>query len=376
MPNQALFYPYIDIQDDQWLKTSLLYWDEIRTIVPESIQNPYQSNTTEALYDMDLLTPIRVSSNMDEIENLSESVLTYLSTNEGARIVASNGQQSSIIHSEKLPYQLSDFTRIHPEKLPYRIRKELRDVFSDVDQNGWLRVNSGFANFYMTLLATKLSERTGASLVTSDTMANDLAIAVHLDAPLGHEVSSLMEDEWHHRRRRHREYQAYGSRVERPPVIAEGLLANLAISKICILENNSIENIIDFKRTHSDELGLFRQKTSELCSGIDSDLPIEALQEKVASIYANELVPSINNLKSALTGKNIKWKAEGLMKLSFMSASSYSALAVAGLSTPLAILAGAGISLTAMGVLHNIEKREEIRNSPFAYLMSAEKKFT
>jgi len=147
MSNQALFYPYIDINDEQWLKTSLLYWDEIRTIVPETIKNPYQSNTTEALYDMELLTPIRVNSNMNEIEDLAESVLAYLSTNEGSRIVASNGQQNSIIHSEKLPYQLRDFTRIHPEKLPFRIREELSYIFKEVDQNGYLHVNNGFANF-------------------------------------------------------------------------------------------------------------------------------------------------------------------------------------------------------------------------------------
>jgi hypothetical protein len=58
-----------------------------------------------------------------------------------------------------------------------------------------------------------------------------------------------------------------------------------------------------------------------------------------------------------------------------MSAGSSSVLAVAGLATPVALLAGAGISLTAMGVLHNVDKREAIRNDPFAYLLSAQKAF-
>jgi hypothetical protein len=376
VPNQALFYPHIDINDDQWLKTSLLYWDELRTIVPESIRSPYQNNSTEALYDMGFLIPIRVNSEMHEIEELSEEVITYLTTNEGARIIASDGYRGSVIHSEKLSYQLDKFSHIHPEKLPSYVRQELELIFRDADEEGWLRVDSGFANFYMTLLASKLSERTGASLVTSDSMANDLAVAVHLDAPLGREVSHIIVDgDWRYMRRHRREYEAFGRRTPHPPVVAEGLLANLAISKICITENNSIEDIVNFKQSHSDELGLFHQKISELCSGIEEDIPIEAMQEKVASIYRNEVEPSINNLKDALSGKNVQWKAEGLMKLTFMSASSYSALAVAGLSTPFALLAGAGISFTAMGVLHNIEKRNEIRNSPFAYLMSAEKNF-
>ena len=373
MPNQALFYPYIDIKDDEWLKTSLLYWDEIRTIVPESMQTPYQSDLTKVLYDMEVLTPIRVNSEMDELNDLSEAVITYLSTNEGARIVASKGQRNTPIHSQKLPYQLEELVDIHPEKLPYTIRNELDRVLRGVDEDGWLRVDNGFANFYMTLLATKLSGRTGASLVTSDSMANDLAVAAHLDAPLGHDVSNIVVNDWRRTGRSLREYEAFGRRNSRPSAIAEGLLANLAISKICITENNSIEDIMNFKHSYSDELGLFHKKISELCGSINEDIPVEAMQEKVASIYSNEVEPSINNLKAALDGKNIQWKAEGLMKLTFMSASSYSALAVAGLSTPLALLAGAGISLTAMGALHNIEKRNQIRNSPFAYLMSAEK---
>lgn len=376
MPNQALFYPWIEIKDDQWLKTSLLYWDEFRTIVPESITNPYKTDSTIALEGEGLLNPIRVRSDMEEIEDLADSVLTYLSTNEGARLVASNGYRGSIIHEEKLPYQFDKFADIHPEKLPYRVRDELRHLFRDSNRDGsWLTVDTGFADYYMTLLASKLSERTGASLVTDNSMANDLAVAIHLDAPLGQRAGQTIGEEWHVRRHRHRDYAAYGSRRRYPAAVAEGLLANLAISKINIAEQTPIQDLIDFKRKYSDEFGRFHKAVHDLCSGIEGDVPVEALQERISTIYRNELEPSLNSLKAALDGKKIKWKAEGLMKLAFMSASSYSALALAGLSTPVALLAGAGISLTAMGVLHNIEKRDRIRNDPFAYLLSAEREF-
>ncbi len=46
---QALFYPWIDIRDEAWLKTSLLYWDSVRTIVPESIDAPYSTEVGRAL---------------------------------------------------------------------------------------------------------------------------------------------------------------------------------------------------------------------------------------------------------------------------------------------------------------------------------------
>lgn len=38
---RALYYPFIDIQNSDWLKTAVLFWDCISTIVPESHQHPY-----------------------------------------------------------------------------------------------------------------------------------------------------------------------------------------------------------------------------------------------------------------------------------------------------------------------------------------------
>lgn len=31
---KALYYPTIDIEDSEWMKTAILFWDEINTIVP------------------------------------------------------------------------------------------------------------------------------------------------------------------------------------------------------------------------------------------------------------------------------------------------------------------------------------------------------
>ena len=84
MPSsQALYYPWIDIRDEAWLKTSLLYWDTVRTIVPESIEAPYSSETGCALQEAGFLVPLRVHSSMEEIEELTGDALTYLTSSEG-----------------------------------------------------------------------------------------------------------------------------------------------------------------------------------------------------------------------------------------------------------------------------------------------------
>lgn len=59
---KALYYPTIDIEDDEWIKNAVLFWDEINTIVPESMQNPYQNVDSKFLFDEGILKPIYLSS--------------------------------------------------------------------------------------------------------------------------------------------------------------------------------------------------------------------------------------------------------------------------------------------------------------------------
>ena len=159
--SQALYYPWIDVRDEAWLKTALLYWDSVRTIVPESIDAPYSTDTGRNLQDAGFLVPLRVHSGMEEIEDLSADVLTYLGSVEGAELLISgSGGHRRDIHVEKLPYELGRLADIHPEKFPYEIRHLLRDLASPSGRGqDWLRVDEKFANFYMTLLASRLSER-------------------------------------------------------------------------------------------------------------------------------------------------------------------------------------------------------------------------
>ena len=59
---KALYYPSIDIPNSDWLKTAVLFWDSISTMVPESVSHPYMSNDTEYLADVGFLQPIIINS--------------------------------------------------------------------------------------------------------------------------------------------------------------------------------------------------------------------------------------------------------------------------------------------------------------------------
>ncbi len=259
---------------------------------------------------------------------------------------------------------------MHPEKLPHEIRYMLRDFERSSERGGeWLNVNDGFANFYMTLLANRLSDRVGARLVTSLPTADRLAVSARLDAQL----NGLIPWGMHGHHRSWREYEVLGRRRRMPRHLAPGILANLAIERIGIAQETSLEQLIDFRTQHRDELAIFRAEIDKLAASVDTDEPIEALRQRIADIYSNNVVPAIANLKSALDGRRIRWLSDGLQKIAFLSVGSSSVLAATGMPIPTALLAGAGLSLIVSGVMYNVDRRESLRQNPYTYLLSIER---
>lgn len=365
--SQAIYYPFIDISDEGWLKTSLLYWDSVRTIVPESIKSPYRSRTGRALQDTGFLSPLRVHSEMDEIEELVPEVLAHLSSPDGIALLAGGADGvTHDIHIQKLPGRMGRLWDIHPEKLPYEIRGILERIGSPSRRgNQWLEVDEGFAMFYMTLLANQLAERVDAAVVTPSPAAERVAIAARLDAQL-----PLIP--WHpHGPPWWREYEAFGRRRRMPRRLAPGMLAQLTLQGVAISPNTSVDDLLKFREAHKDELARFRTEISNLAGAVNEDLPVEALRQRVSDIYSNQVDPAIAELKRALDGRRIRWVAEGLLKLASVSAGP--ALLAAGASVPIALLAGAGLSLVVLGTMYNVDKRDTLRKDPFAYLLSAQK---
>lgn len=369
--SQALFYPWIDIRDEAWLKTSLLYWDSVRTIVPESIDAPYSTETGRALQDAGFLVPLRVHSGMQEIEELTDDALTYLNTSEGGELlVMGTEDRRHLIHVDKLSTSLVRLPMFH-QKFGHEVLHFLSRRASPSSRGSdWLQVDEGFALFYMTLLANRLSERISAALLTPIPTAERLALSARLDAQLNEIVPWGLDDP---SRRRWQEYEAFGRRRRLPRSLAPGLLAQLAIQQVAIAPDTPIDRLLEFREQHKAELALFRTKIEQLTSAVEADLSMEALRQRVLDLHTNEVAPAIANLKEALEGCRIRWLSEGLLKIAFLSAGSSTMLVAAGLAVPTALLAGAGLSLIVSGTTYNVDKRESLRSNPYAYLLSLER---
>jgi hypothetical protein len=359
---RALYYPHIDIPDEGWLKTAALYWENIQTIVPASIRRPYSSRTARELEEAQVLSAFNVDPDMEIMERLAEKAGAYLESPEFERIMRENGiNEYALIHPEKLPREIREICEIHPEKPPYELQYRLRELMGG-GKDGWMHVHPAFANFYMTLLATELSAGSGIGLLTDTPSSERLSTVARLNAPPA--LRSM-------RRRR----SPFGFDQSMPRDTAQGLLAQLTLKQLTISKDTPVKEILNFKRDHKSELGRFRTKLAELTGSVESDLPAEALQQRVADIYTNDVGPAIEDLKEALKGARIKYAIESFLKTSSLSIPTGSALMYFGHGTPQALLAVAGISLTASTVLYSLDRRKELRGDPFSFVLAAQRSF-
>jgi len=361
---KSLYYPWIDIRDESWLKTAALYWDHVQTIVPDAIDNPYSSATAIALQDAEILTPFRVHSDHEDIEELVPDVIRYLKSEEGLQLLSNADRQYVYLHPDKMPRSLDRLSRLHPGKMAYMLEDMLHDIgLSRPGRDGFLEVDSKFSEFYMTLLATKISENIGAGLVTSSSLPHNLSLKVKADAAMP-SILGRRDEELSFRRHRDRV----------PREVAQGLLVELMMEKITLDPETPIEAIIKYREQYSSELGRFRNKVGELTSSLPDDAPLGAMQQYAQDLYLNEVQPSIEDLKKSLSGNRIKWLTNSWMKIAFISAGSSSMLIGMGLATANALLVGAGISLVGSGILYNVDKQDTIRSNPYSYLLGLENK--
>lgn len=358
---QALYYPWIDVQNSTWLKNAMLYWDKIHTIVPESLKTPYRNNDSEEFYDNGQLIPLRVNSNMRDVNILEDKVWEYFNTKETAALFLTNTSNGKInLYRDKLPPGLRN-SLLYLEKLPSQVRYAFEHLMEN--KGSTVSTDAKFAHFYMTLLATSLAENRNFSLLTDTSAYKNLSQIVQLD----NTINLIQPDIDFNRHRYHNDQKQ----------LSEALLSNLLIERINLAPNTPAKKIIKFKKEYKDELGRFRTKVSELSATLKMKADIRVIRQQIEDLIINEIKPAQDDLKNALISNRIKC-AKGFFTISFFSIPSTS-LAQIILGTtlgPVALFAAAGVSVTTQAVMYNKEKKGILNKNPYSYLLMLEKKFT
>lgn len=356
--NKALFYPSVYIDNDDWLKSSLLFWDEINTIVPESLGDTYNSKTKRILAERGILKPEIVNPDHLIVRELSKDILEFLNTEEGIQLLnphihkaGLSSDEMTYMHSDKLGNELKRLFEISPSEMPWQKLFHIEDVWVD----GWRIFSSSFVNYYMTLLANRLCEDKGLRLLTNNSMCSNLSTKIKLGI-----------------KGRNPQNDNYEERLNQQ--IAQGILTNLIIERIDFHPSTNVIDILAFKKDNQDSLGLFRSNLKKLLKEIPTDSSVMILKEEVENIYNDEFLPAYNNLKKQLDTSPLKWTCNNFAKIGFFSVGTTSVpLALLGLTVPQALLAGAGISMVSSLISYNIDKQEMLRENPYNYLFEIEK---
>lgn len=156
----------------------------------------------------------------------------------------------------------------------------------------------------------------------------------------------------------------------------QGLIVDIIVNDLRISPDTHLGDIIEFKKRHKDELGLFRTELVRLTQGISQDLSIDAMRQQIYDVYTNDFLPAYNNFKRALKGLGIKWISDNFLRVSTFSigATSVPTALMAG-NVKQALLAGVGVSILASKVSYSVEKQKYIRESPYSYLLCTEQEW-
>lgn len=176
MNTKALFYPAIEINDKNWLKANLLFWDEIYTIVPHSFNNPYTNRITEILSEREIIKPEYVNPDHIAVKELSQYILEFINTEEGLNLLHHDTIRGRIHRDKRSRIHFDQLSRLHSCKMLY----ELRSVLEHEMDEDWISMDSNFAAYYMTMLANKICEQTGYRLLPDNPLYSNLLDNVKL----------------------------------------------------------------------------------------------------------------------------------------------------------------------------------------------------
>lgn len=363
---RALYYPHIDINDDTWLKNALLFWEEVCTIVPESVEEPYTNDTSRYFSDQSLLSPLVVNPRMEEIEALAETAIDHLFSQESITLYASPQRNDfANIHPDKLPRDIQRFIDIHPDKLPVLLNNIYKTLNND-GNNGWMRVPARFGYYYMTILAANLAGHRGLSLVTNQGAAEQLANSVRFDLA-GALTGHYPLYPYLHRRHRHR---------RNATALAEGIITRLLLDGFGVPPDTPAPQIVSFRRNYQDELNRFKRELNQLIRVAELNEPYEEIVHQAESLY-NDVVQALSDLKQALKGTLTTNLTRAVLQLCFVAVpATLGAVTYTGASPAMPLILGTGLSLTASSVFYNVQKEAMLRNSPYSYLYYLENELT
>jgi hypothetical protein len=359
-----LYYPTINIPTKSWLRHSLLYWDEVSSIVPQSWNGNYLhklSPDINYLIDEGQFRPISPNElitkadNWDKLSEFENELIDVYESTQFKNFMQRQPFRQSRIHIDKVNSQL--LSRIHQNKTSgnlYHFLKEHGLAKQDRSNDEWFLFENHAALIYMSVLAKYLAEVDN----NHTTIGTDYSV-----------------------------YEKFNfkrvNNAEAFPVVNLNLV-NILPSPT---PNVPLEKIIDFKKERKDELVYFRKILMDLQNKISKAKSQQELNDIAVSFQENMKV-GIKTLRATFKDYRMEFISKTLKSLIGIKSPStwFAAASVADQyypflnNEPISIPIKVGTTLLAGAVevySNYIEVRNKMfaktRDSSFSYLLQAQR---
>lgn len=275
-----LYYPTIRIEDGYWLRNAILYWDEVASIVPGTNYTEINSPEVEFLREAGIYKPVRPSvlQNNNEIcMKFCEEVKENIRYRRKRKFSSSKNQSKeafSSVHEEKMSMMVGSM--VHIDKAPLSVLDFLIEegiALRNCD-GPWINMRTQDAEIYMSVLAKYL-----AALNNNMDFGTDRAYKFYY--PYIKSSSSKVDDK-----------QVY---------------LDIALQEILPMPNLDIplQDIIDFKMDHMDQLRQFRRHIEAFQWGLKYCSDGEEVCERIA-VFRREINDEVNEIDELIRTKNIR----------------------------------------------------------------------
>lgn len=278
MKRSLLYYPKINIEDNEWLRNAILYWDEVCSIVPRNcdylispeLQYLEQQDFYRALNPMDLfISDFRESFEDEVIKRLNYCI---------------NVKKDKAVNIHKDKIMMPDMnTIINYHKMSNKLYcfMEKNNLIQVHGNDVWLQMNSEVANLYMSILAKYLAK------------------IDHNDVVIGTDSTTNF-------------MKAYNKAINNNGEIC---LINVMDR---ILPSPSltvpIEDLIKFKNTRRNELLHFREVIDEYESQLKKSEDTSELKHMMV-LFSNKLEREISDVEKLMKENRIEYRLSSLKSL-------------------------------------------------------------
>jgi hypothetical protein len=156
---EVLFFPSISLPDDDWTYKTLLYYDSIHVIAPESydVQNQF-NELTKKLMDKGIVSSINPYDYLSRVSAYEEILINAIEHDTNFKTNAKNN------------FNQGKLVKIHRDKFHYNLYDHLvrNDLAKEVTGTRWIEMHESIALFILTFLATVISNEKEIEMATND----------------------------------------------------------------------------------------------------------------------------------------------------------------------------------------------------------------